>query len=885
MLPAEPAEALQRENEALRLQLSHLEEALRAIREGEVDGLLVPGAAGERLFTLEGADRAYRLLVEEMGEGALTLAPDGVVLYANRRFAELLGRPLRVVIGSHVSDWFALEGHATLAALLAPDAATSGGAPRAELDLLTAEGLRVPALLSVNRLVCEGEADAICMVATDLTWQRRTEAAVQAREILQGVIESQRLTEESLRVSVATLSLHDNALGAISQGVLIANAAGCTTYANRACEEMSGYSALEMAGRTASMMQGRDTDPAVVDAIRAAFDAAEPFHGELLNYRKDGTPFRNELSVTPVFDEHGIATQFVGVMRDVTARWQADEQLLLAAKLFEQSSEGFMITDADCRIVKVNPAFTAISGYTEADALGRNPSMLASGRHDPAFFGAMWAELGELGSWQGEIWNRRKDGSLYPEWLSISSVAGAADRVTHYIASFSDITHRKAADDRIRHLAHYDALTGLPNRALLQDRATLALKAARRSGESVALMFLDLDHFKHVNDSLGHDIGDQLLVAVAGRFKATLREPDTLCRMGGDEFVLLLPGTDATGAAHVAQKLTQLMQRPHHLGVHEITITPSIGIAMFPEDGPDFEVLARCADAAMYRAKQGGRNDFAFHTTEIQAQSARVLKIENALRRAIEHGELTMHYQPQTSRGGEEIRGAEALLRWHHPDLGWVSPAEFIPIAESSGLITAIGEWALRTAVQQLRTWTDRGLPPMMMAVNLSMVQFRQPNLATLVRGILDEAGVDPRYLELELTESVVSDDPVGAIDTMRRLHECGIRLSIDDFGTGYSSLSYLKRFRVFRLKIDQSFVQSIMEDPEDQAIVAAIIALAKSLGLQTIAEGVETRSQADYLRAQGCDEMQGYWFSRPLPAAEFEAFVRGRTAGDPTPH
>jgi diguanylate cyclase (GGDEF)-like protein/PAS domain S-box-containing protein len=862
---------LQIENAALRRQLAQADDTVRAIRAGEVDALFVASASGQRLFPLDGADRAYRQLVEEMGEGALTLSSAGVVLYANQRFAEMLGRRLPRVVGSHIGTWVAPEGQDSLATLFA---AGTYSKRTAEVDLLALGGARVPTFLSASRLVVDGLPDAVCMVATDLSWRRRSEAEAQAREALLSVIEQQRATEESLRISMSTLRLHDSALGAISQGVVIADRQGHTTYANGACEDISGYTAAEMAGRTTALLQGPGTSAAVAGSLRAAIRDALPFHGELLNYRKDGTPFRNELSVTPVFGADGTPTHFVGVMRDVTARWEADAQLLLAAKVFEQSSEGFMITDAEGHIVKVNPAFTTICGYSEAEALGQNPRMLGSGRHDAAFFHALWAEIHSQGRWQGEVWNRRKDGQIYPQWLSIGRVADGTGRTTHYIASFSDITQRKEAEDSIRRLAHYDALTGLPNRALLQDRALHALKLAHRSGEPLALMFIDLDHFKNVNDSLGHAIGDRLLEGLAARFTATLRDQDTLSRMGGDEFVLLLPGTDATGAAHVAQKLLLATRQPFQIDHHELTITPSIGIAVYPLDGDDFGALAKCADAAMYRAKQGGRNTFCFYTTEIQAQSARVLLLENGLRRAVERDQLQLHYQPQRSLRDGSIVGAEALLRWHHPELGWVPPSEFIPIAESSGLIVAIGEWVMRTALWQMKAWLDDGMAPMTLAVNLSTVQFRQQKLPDMVSRLLEETGVAPETLELELTESVASDDPAGAVEVMNRLRECGVRMSIDDFGTGYSSLSYLKRFKVYKLKIDRSFICSLTDAPEDQAIVTAIISLAGILGLRTIAEGVETLAQMELLRSKGCDEMQGYLFSPPLPPPQFRAFV-----------
>jgi diguanylate cyclase (GGDEF)-like protein/PAS domain S-box-containing protein len=447
-----------------------------------------------------------------------------------------------------------------------------------------------------------------------------------------------------------------------------------------------------------------------------------------------------------------------------------------------------------------------------------------------------------------------------------------------YIGYCLDITGRKQDEELIQRLAHFDVLTGLPNRVLFTDRIIHALSMAQRSQGQLAVLFLDLDHFKNVNDTLGHRIGDALLIEVAKRLKSAMREGDTASRLGGDEFILVLPGTDVNGAVHVAEKLLETVAQHCQIEQHELVITPSIGIAMYPDDGEDFDTLSKCADVAMYRAKRDGRNNYRFFTQEMQTHSARTLQLENALRHALKRDQLYLHYQPQMSLQDGRIIGAEALLRWQHPEFGMVSPAEFIPIAESSGQILQIGEWVLRTAAHQMKSWMDSGLAPMIIGVNLSAVQFRHPNLPELVTQILDAMKLPPQYLELELTEGVAMDDPLGAIAVMDSLHERGIRMSIDDFGTGYSSLSYLKRFRVYKLKIDQSFVRDITDDPEDKAIVSAIISLASSLGLQTIAEGVETEGQLAFLREQGCNEVQGYYFSKPLPAEQFEAFVRGKS-------
>lgn len=561
---------------------------------------------------------------------------------------------------------------------------------------------------------------------------------------------------------------------------------------------------------------------------------------------------------------------------------RADDALKLSEQhfraYFDRAMVGMASTSLDKEWLEVNDALCDMLGYTREELMGMTWSELTH-PDDLAESIFQFNRLlsGDIDEYSLENRYIRKDGSIVHVRRSPRAVRKADGSLDYIVVWIDDITERKQNEQQIQRLAHFDLLTGLPNRALFTDRISHAINMAQRSDSQLAVMFLDLDHFKNVNDNLGHRVGDALLVEIAKRLNSAIREEDTVSRLGGDEFVLLLPNTGADGAAHVAEKLLECVARLCKIEHHELVVTPSIGIAMYPSDGKDFEMLSQCADVAMYRAKQKGRNNYKFFTAEMQIHSARILQLENALRYALARGELSLHYQPQVLLKSGDIIGAEALLRWQHPEFGSVSPAEFIPIAESSGQILQIGEWVLNTAVHQMKSWMDSGMAPMIIGVNLSAVQFRHPNLPELVTQILDSVKLPAQYLELELTEGVAMDDPLGAIAMMDKLHERGIRMSIDDFGTGYSSLSYLKRFKVYKLKIDQSFVRDITADPEDRAIVSAIIGLADSLGLKTIAEGVETADQLALLRKQGCDEVQGYYFSKPLSADQFEAFILGK--------
>ena len=552
---------------------------------------------------------------------------------------------------------------------------------------------------------------------------------------------------------------------------------------------------------------------------------------------------------------------------------QADE-LRLAAKVFDNGSEAMMIADADNRIIAVNPAFTVITGFPAEEVRGKNPSVLSSGRHTPEFYQQMWRELQARDTWSGEIWNRRRDGEVYPQWLSICVVRNEEGAISNYIAAFTDITERKRAEEHIRQLAETDALTGLPNRTLLNDRICQAIVTAERSREQVGLLFVDLDRFKHINDSLGHSIGDSVLQQVANRFRAAVRGSDTVSRLGGDEFVILLPDLHQPGqAVPVAQKLLDACQQPIQVDTFELNVTPSIGIALYPDDGHDPETLLKHADAAMYHAKAKGRNNFQFFTAQLNALISERLTLENDLRRALQRQELELHYQPKVDLGSGRIIGAEALVRWRHPQRGLVSPLDFIPLAEETGLIVPLGEWVLDHACQQLRQWLDAGHQDLHLAINVSMVQLQQGALAHTLVDVLARYRLPPHQVALEMTESVFLAGETMK-NSLQALEQTNVALALDDFGTGYSSLSYLRQWKFDTLKIDRSFVADLPDSADGTAIVRSILSIANDLGMVTVAEGVETEAQRDFLRAAGCHLGQGYLFARPLPAAEFIALL-----------
>ena len=561
---------------------------------------------------------------------------------------------------------------------------------------------------------------------------------------------------------------------------------------------------------------------------------------------------------------------------------QDQARLRLAATVFDSAADAILVTDSSNNILDVNPAFQQITGYAKTEVLGRNPRFLKSGKHDAPFYQAMWNQLLESGHWEGEIWDRRKDGSLYPKWMSLVAVRHD-DRVSRFVAIFRDISQFKKTERQLQRLAHYDLLTGLANRTLLNAHLEQAIHLAHRNAWQVAVVFLDLDHFKQINDSLGHSAGDRLLSAVAARLREQIRESDLIARLGGDEFVIILSKISNTvPVAGVLEKIRLVLAQPFVLESYELSVTASMGVSVYPTDGGDRELLLRNADAAMYHAKNEGRDGWSFYSTDMNRQTRRRLQLSAGLRQAVDQQQFVLLYQPQVDLKTGRISGIEALIRWQHPELGVVSPVEFIPLAEDTGLIEEVGEWVLAEACRQYGAWHQQRLNPARISVNVSARQFKSGRFVNTVARVLGHTGMDPRCLELEITESLLVRGDARLLQDMHALRALGIRFSIDDFGTGYSSLSYLKGLPVSSLKADRSFVRDVPDDGDDVAILAAMISMAHNLNLRVVAEGVETEKQLEFLRAQGCDELQGFLVSRPVDAAGIEPLLHAAHSDAP---
>jgi len=569
-----------------------------------------------------------------------------------------------------------------------------------------------------------------------------------------------------------------------------------------------------------------------------------------------------------------------GLEAEIDERGKAERQLKLFAMVFENALEGICITDKYGNIVAVNQAFTTITGYEAAEVMGRNPRMLKSDRHDQDFYGEMWNSLSEKGSWHGEIWNRRKNGESYPEILSISSVRDEKGDVTNFVAVFHDISDMKLKDEQIEHQAYHDALTGLPNRVLAQDRLSVAVAHAKREGTKVVVLSLDLDNFKKINDSLGHSLGDTLIQEVAGRLKRQFRDADTVSRLGGDEFLILLEHVeDEREAVDMAERVLSSFEEPFGVNGHEAQVTTSIGVTMYPDDGVDAETLMRNADMAMYQSKAKGKNSYFLFTQEVNARIHRRLEMESDMRRALKEGEFTVYFQPKIDLKSGAVAGMEALVRWNKSDGSVVSPADFIPLAEETGLIVPLGEFVLEASCKAMQVFDGIGCSDITVSVNLSPIQFGQEDLVDMVVTNLERNGLSPDKLELEITESTLMTDIDLSVQKLNQLVAQGVSISIDDFGTGHSSLYYLKTLPIDVLKIDRSFIRDITTDTSDAQIVKTIVLMAHSLGISTVAEGVEDADQLALLESFDCDLVQGFYHSKPVPLEGIIDYLKSKGA------
>lgn len=683
------------------------------------------------------------------------------------------------------------------------------------------------------------------------------------------------------------------------RAIVLTDATGLIRYFNPAAQQMLGYTWDEVVGRETplifhlpeeiearaaalSVAHGTATSPDFSVFIVGLGAAATHLDADWTFVRKDGSRLSVSLTVSQLKGDGGEIEGYLGIAADISQRRQLEQDLRIAAIAFE-SQAAIMVTDASQCILQVNQAFSRLTGYTAEEAIGQRPSLLKSGWQDAAFYVDMWRELSETGHWQGEIWNRRKNGEIFPEWLTISGVRDSWGKLTHFVSTFSDISNLKVAESEIHHLAFYDPLTAMPNRRLLLNRLEKSCSTSRRSGQHGALLMIDLDHFKTLNDTLGHDVGDRLLVEVAKRLADCIREGDTAARLGGDEFIVMLDnlGRDAESAGVqaeiVAEKIRLELARPYLLQADtEYFRSASVGISLFHGHDKTVDVLLKQADIALYKAKDAGRNTIRFFDCAMQTALDERAALEAGLRRALSRDELILHVQPQVN-AERQLIGAEVLLRWHPPKQPMVLPGDFIPLAEDTGLIVPIGLWVLDQACAELRRWADEpGMAELYMAVNVSARQFRQPDFVTQVADALSRHAVNPQRLKLELTESLLLDNVEDVVEKMQALRRLGVRFSLDDFGTGYASLSYLKRFPFEQLKVDRSFIRDIMTNSDDAGIVRAIIAMGNTLRLSVVAEGVEDSEQHAYLVRHGCSLFQGYLFGKPMSFEDFRQKLGG---------
>lgn len=803
---------------------------------------------------LRDTEARYRMLAENANDVISVHDIHGVCRFVTPSSIRVLGRSPEEIVGSNSFERVHPDDRGCLMEMYGGLLAGDDPGP-VEYRLMDATG-RAVWVESTASLVM-GLADTEILVNTrDITARKQMEAELHARE-----------------------SRYVEVVENMSDGVAVYEpvAAGkdfIVREYNRAGERICGVERDKVVGLLVSEAFPGVRDTGLLDVFRRVSREGEPVHHPATLYR-DGRLLvwlENYVFRLP-------GGEVVAVFKDITATKQAQERLRLAGSLFDGTSEAMLVTDQESRILLVNKAFCQITGYSEAEIIGYNPSILSSGHHGRAFYQTMWAAIQEQGGWRGEIWNRRKNGEIFPELLTIGTIKDEGGRVTHYTAVFADISQAKKSEASLDFLAHHDALTGLPNRSLLLARLEHSIQRAQRDNARLALFNLDLDHFKKVNDTLGHPVGDSMLRTIAADIQSVMRAGDTVARLGGDEFIILLEDIGAIEDCTVGvAKLMELFNRPIAVGdKDQFYVTASVGISVYPDDGRDADTLMRNAEVALYQAKSAGRALYKFYEATMTAGALERLRMETALREALERGEFEVYYQLQFDLFTGQPAGAEALLRWHHPERGIVPPIDFIPMAEEIGLIEKIGVWVLEEACKQILRWDAEGFTLPMVAVNLSSRQLEHADLVPRIASILMRTGLEPKRLELELTESMIMRPDGSAGDALKALQALGVRLAVDDFGTGYSSLGYLKRLPLNRLKIDRTFVNDIGVDPNGEAITQVVIAMGRSLGLEVIAEGIETEQQAEFLRIQGCRLGQGYHYAHPMDTTRIAAFIQAR--------
>jgi diguanylate cyclase (GGDEF)-like protein/PAS domain S-box-containing protein len=640
---------------------------------------------------------------------------------------------------------------------------------------------------------------------------------------------------------------------------------------NKKVEEDFGISRRDLVGRSAEELFPSYSAKYYEDDLEV-IHSGKPKLGiiEQINNAK-GETFWISTSKIPMTNSEGVVTGLVALLLDITESKKMEKQIPIWAKIFESSGEAISVTDAENRFVAVNRVFSSATGYSSEEIIGKQPSLLKSGHHDNIFYQNMWASINQTGSWQGEIWEKRKDGVIYLKWLRIDQIKDAEGNLINYLARFTDISEKKATEERLRYLDRHDALTGLPNRKELENQLLAEIEKAHYSGKRVGVISLDLDRFKNINDSLGHQVGDAFLKELAERLQSISSKTSVIARFGGDSFIFIVPAiSQKDEMIAVIHDVMSALEKPLLYDGLELSVTASIGVSIFPDDGDTADILIRNADTAMHRVKDNGRNFYEFFEANMNEYASERLILENDLRRALEREEFVLFYQPQFDSTTEKLIGVEALIRWMHPTRQLVPPGDFITILEETGLIIPIGEWILAEACRQHRQWINEGLPPIPISVNISAIQFHDKGFLAMLSGIIKDSGIEPGYLDLEMTESVVMRQPEFVIKQLESIKNMGIRLSLDDFGTGFSSLSYLRYFPLDRLKIDQSFVRDLTIESVNEAIIKSVVALGKSLKIKTIAEGVETAEELNALRKLDCDELQGYYFAKPLSSEEF---------------